>query len=134
MIFDQAIIGVINEFEKVTRAKVKDCFLEDGELVIVIMPGMMGLAVGTGGANIKRFSAMARKKINLIEFRNDPREFVEKLVYPVRPKEVRLEDDAVVVVAATMVEKGKIFGREKTNLKRIQKLVSKYFKLDVRLE
>lgn len=134
MIFDQAIIGFINVFERMTKAKVKDCYFDDGELVMVIMPGMMGLAVGKGGVNIKKFSARAKKKVKLIEYRDDPKEFVERLILPVKAKEVRLDDDVIVVVANNVVEKGKIFGRDKTNFKKIQTLVSKYFKMDVRVE
>jgi len=134
VIFDAQTIGLINVFEKVTGARVKDCFFENSTLVFVVQQGQMGLAIGRHGANIKKVSAMLKRDVKAIEFNPDPCKFVEGLLYPLRAAEIKHEESSIVIKAHDNAEKGKIFGREKTNLKRIQGIVSKYFDVVVKVE
>ncbi|MDI6737178.1 MAG: NusA-like transcription termination signal-binding factor [Nanoarchaeota archaeon] len=132
--FDMKTIGFINIFENLTHASVKDCFAEGDSLVFIIDTGQMGLAIGKGGANIKHASSVFKKEIKIYEFNPEPVEFVRNLLYPLKPKAVERQDNVVVIKASDTVEKGKVFGREKTNLKRIQGIVSKYFEIEVKVE
>lgn len=132
--FDMKTIGFINMFEKLTHAAVKDCFPEGDSLVFVVEPGQMGLAIGKGGANIKKVSSVFKKEIKAFEFNPEPVGFVRNLLFPLKPKDVVREDNVVIIRASDTVEKGKVFGREKTNLRRIQEIVSKYFQVEVRVE
>src|SRR3989344_5507207 len=108
----QEIIGFINIFEKLTGAAVKDCFLEEGKIVFVINPGNMGLAIGKNGSNIKHASAVLKKTVNIIEFNPDPVLFIKSLLFPIKPKEVKLQDATILIVPNDIKEKGKIYGRE----------------------
>jgi len=131
MIYDQKIIGYINVFEKLTRAKVKDCFQEEDSLVFVVQPGQIGLAIGKGGANIKKANNTFKKKIKIMEFNPSPEKFFLNLIYPIRPKEIKVEGEELQVTPNNNKEKGQIFGRERQNLKRIQDIMNKYFKLKI---
>ena len=131
--YDTRVIGLINIFENVTKAKVKDCFEEEDTLVFIVQEGQVKRAVGPGGQNIRKLSAMMKRKIKVIEFSGDVERFVINLLYPLRPR-TQLRDGALVLKAADSREKGQIFGREKTNLKRIQGIVSKYYKLEIKVE
>ena len=130
----QEIIGFINLFEKLTGAAVKDCFLEEGKIVFVINPGNMGLAIGKNGSNIKHASAVLKKTVNIIEFNPDPVLFIKSLLFPIKPKEVKLQDTTILIVPNDIKEKGKIYGRERTNLKRMQDIASKYFPITIKIE
>lgn len=132
--FDMKTIGFINMFEKLTHAAVKDCFSEGDSLVFVVEHGQMGLAIGKAGVNIKKASSVFKKEIKVFEFNPEPVRFVQNLLFPLKPKEVVREDSVVVIKTSDTVEKGKVFGREKTNLKRIQQIVSKYFDVEVKVE
>ncbi|MBU2637422.1 MAG: NusA-like transcription termination signal-binding factor [Nanoarchaeota archaeon] len=132
--FDMKTIGFINMFEKLTRAAVKDCFPEGDSLVFVVEQGQMGLAIGKGGVNIKNASSVFKKDIKVFEFNPEPVKFVQNLLFPLKPKDIVREDNIVVIKTSGTVEKGKVFGREKTNLKRIQEIVSKYFDVEVKVE
>jgi N utilization substance protein A len=127
-------IGFINIFENLTHAGVKDCFAEGDSLVFIIDQGQMGLAIGKGGVNIKNACSVFKKDIKAYEFNPEPVEFVKNLLYPIKPKAVERKDNLVVIKTADSVEKGKVFGREKTNLKRIQEIVSKYFEVEIKVE
>ena len=130
---NQEIIGFINIFENITGASVKDCFLEDEKIIFVVNPGSMGLAIGKGGKNINHMSSLLKKPVNVIEFNQDPVQFLRNLLYPIKPKEIKLVDATLVIVAADVKEKGRIYGRERSNLKRIQDIISKYFPVTLKL-
>ncbi|MFH1065455.1 MAG: NusA-like transcription termination signal-binding factor [Nanoarchaeota archaeon] len=132
--FDMKTIGFINVFENLTHAGVKDCFAEGDSLVFIIDAGQMGLAIGKGGVNIKNASSVFNKDIKIYEFNPEPVEFVKNLLYPLKPKAVERQDNLVIIKTSGSVEKGKVFGREKTNLKRIQEIVKKYFQVELKVE
>ncbi|MAG78060.1 NusA-like transcription termination signal-binding factor [archaeon] len=132
--YDQKTIGFINLFEKITRAQVKDCFQEEDALVFVVQPGQIGIAVGKGGVNIKKLTNMFKKKIKVIEFNPSPEKFMLSLIYPTRPKEIRLDGEKLILKTENNKQKGQIFGRDRSNLKRIQGILNKYFKFEIVLE
>lgn len=132
--YDMETIGIINLFERMTGAAVKDCFFVDSILVFVVQPGELGKAIGKHGSNIRKASSVLKKQIRVIEFNQDPCKFVASLLYPLKAAEVRQEDSLIVIKAHDNVEKGKIFGREKTNLRKMQEIVSKYFPVQLKVE
>ena len=103
-------------------------------LVFVVMPGNLGKALGPGASNVKKLGFMFKKRLRIIEFNDDPVRFVSNLIYPIRAREIVLEDDSVVIRTDNMRDKGQVFGRERSNLKKIQMIVSKYFPLAVKIE
>ena len=131
--YDQQTIGLINIFERITRASVKDCFPVDDTLYFVIQSGDLGKAIGKQGANIRKFSMMMKKQVKVIEFNQDPCRFAANLLFPIRPAEVTQDDNLILIKAKDSIEKGKIFGREKTNLKRVQEIMSKYFPVELKV-
>ncbi len=133
MIFDQKIMGYINLFERITRAKVKDCFEEGKGLIFIVQPGEVGKAIGKQGSTIKKVRFKFRKDIKIIEFNPTPEKFLLNLIYPLK-SEIEVRDDKLVVMTANSREKGQIYGRERENFKRLGKLIKKYFKLELVME
>jgi len=132
--YSMETIGYINLFEKTTHAHVKDCFQEGDRLIFVIEKGDIGKAVGKQGANIKKMSAALKKPVKVIEYDPEPVQFLKNLLYPIKPKEIRAEDDKLIIKTADTKEKGQIYGRERTNLKRVQQTLSKYFPHTIQIE
>ncbi len=132
--YDMQTIGLINLFEKITRASLKDCFTIDSTLVFVVNPGQMGKAIGKGGANIKRLKYKMNRPLKIIEFDQDPAKFAANLIYPLKAAEITQDDDKIIIKANNMFEKGKIFGRDKTNLKKMQEIMNKYFPVKLEVE
>tara|TARA_Y100000310_G_C20665613_1_gene807313 strand:+ start:1789 stop:2196 length:408 start_codon:yes stop_codon:yes gene_type:complete len=131
--YDLRLIGFINIFEKISRAKVKDCFEEEGALVFVVQQGEARKAIGKGGETVRKLSDKFRKKLKIIEYNNDPKRFVKNLLFPLKP-EVEFKENYLVIKSKDNKEKGQIFGREKSRLKKIQSIVNKYFKIEVKVE
>ena len=108
MIFDIKILGYINTFEKLTRARVKDCFVDEGILTFIIFQGDLGKALGKKGETLRKVSEKFKKKIKLIEYNSSPEKFTLNLVYPLRP-EVTVTDENIIIKSKNNFEKGKIF-------------------------
>ena len=133
MIFDIKILGYINTLEKLTRARVKDCFVDEGILTFIIFQGDLGKALGKKGETLRKVSEKFKKKIKLIEYNSSPEKFTLNLVYPLRP-EVTVTDENIIIKSKNNFEKGKIFGRDKENYKKLKVLIKKYFKKELILE
>jgi transcription termination/antitermination protein NusA len=130
---DQRMIGFITMFEKISKARVKDCFEEDDTLIFVIKEGDVFKAVGKGGATLRKVSDKLRKKIKVIEFSSDIKKFIHNLLYPGKP-EIEIAETKIVIKAKDAREKGQIYGRDRSNLKKVQGIVSKYFKVEIVVE
>jgi transcription termination/antitermination protein NusA len=131
--YDLKTIGLINIFEKITRAKVKDCFNEGEFLTFVVQQGEARKAVGQNGENLKKLSRLMKTEIKIIQFNKDPEKFVLNIIFPLKP-DTELKEKILILKPKNPKEKGKIFGSQRANLKRIQKLLEKYFKLEVKVQ
>lgn len=118
----------INLFEKVTRAKVKDCIFDD-EITFIIEEGNVQRALGENNSNIRKISAMLKKPVKIIAFSETPEKFINNLIYPIRTK-IELKDNKIYITEKDVKLRGKIYGREKENLKKIKTLANKYFKIE----
>jgi len=129
MKLDLKTIQNINLFEKVTNAKVKDCIFREG-LVFIVDEGQVQKAL----KGIRKVSSLLKQDVKVIGFSSEPEKFVRNLIYPVRAN-IEAKDMEVIVSVEDARMKGKIFGREKSNLMWINSLVGKYFKgFSVRVE
>ena len=123
-------INNINIFENLTGAKVKDCFSENGKLVFLVEEGNVKLAIGKNGSNVKRVSKVLKKDIKIIAFSAEVCKFVSNLIYPNKADEINLEGKIVTITVSDNVIKGRIFGRSRENLKRINSVVKNYFDVE----
>ncbi len=126
----QDTINNINLFESLTSAKVKDCWQEEGRLIFLVEEGYVKIALGKNNSNIYRIGKILKKDIKIIAFSNDVCKFVANLIYPNKADEIKLEENNVMIAVADNVIKGRIFGRSRENLKKINSTVKNYFKIN----
>jgi len=113
-------------FERVTRAHVKDCIRGDSQVTFIVAPGEMAKAIGKGGANVKKVTAMFKKPVVLIEYNEDPVVFVKSLV-KVKNTDVSRQDNNIRIQCADTRSKGQVYGRERENTKFIQSLLDRCY-------
>lgn len=118
----------INLFERITHAKVKDCII-DTEITFILEEGNVKRALGENNSNINKISKLINKKVNIIAFSESPEKFINNLLYPIKTK-IELRDNNIYITAKNLTIKGKVYGREKENLKKIKYLTQKYFKIN----
>ena len=128
------VIGYINLFENLTRARVKGCHPGSESLVFVVYEGDAGKAIGKGGENIKRLTSLLKKRIKVVEFSDDPLKFVANLILPSKA-DIRLEGEKTIIIEGRGAKfKQAVLGRERKNLKELQSIVSNYFDIEIQVK
>ncbi|MCD6590198.1 NusA-like transcription termination signal-binding factor [Candidatus Woesearchaeota archaeon] len=112
-------IKIIQLFEALTGAEVVD-FYRNNQLVFIVREGHMGLALGRNKKNIQRLREVYKQRIKIVESSNDLKRFIKQLLFPIKPLEVKIEEETIIIKAASSQDKAMILGREKKNLKAIQ--------------
>ncbi len=116
----------ISIFESLTSAKVKDCIVNE-QILFIVNENDMGKAIGKHGSNVKRIENMMKKRIRLVEFNNDVKQFVQNLIYPVQAKEIKEENGIVSIYCNDIKSKGILIGRDRHNIKFINDIVKRHF-------
>ncbi len=122
-------------FQSITSATARDCIVDEkmDRVIFVVNKGQMGLAIGKGGVTIKQLQNVIAKKIELVEFSDDPAEFIRNMLNADMVNEVKLSDrsdgskQAVVVV--DQKKKGAVVGREGRNAEKARLLAKRYFQI-----
>ena len=127
MKLDLESINYINVFEKITGAKIKDCIVENGRLMFIVDNGNISRAIGKNGSNVNKVKSMIKKEIVIVCFDDDATKFTNNLLYPLKVEDIKLEGNIINISVPDNYTKGKIFGRNKENLKRILTIVKRYF-------
>jgi len=127
-------IQQINLFENITGAKVKDCINDEG-LTFIIEEGNIKRALGRDNANIKRLESLLKKNIKLIAYSKDVIKFVTNLIYPIKPDNIDLKDDIIYITINDAKLKGRVYGRGRERLKKLELIIKKYFNIkEIRIE
>lgn len=133
MKIDITLIGYINTFENLTRTQVKDCFInKNNQVVFIVKYGQGSKAVGKKAFNLKKLERLINKKIKIIEFNDNPEEFVKNVIYPLKSPEIKLLNEKDLTIKTDSIHlKALLLGRDKANLKELQDIVNKYFKVNI---
>lgn len=121
----------LNAFGTLTGVSALDCFELSGEIVYVVEPGKIGIAVGKGGANIKKVEKLLKKHVRLIEYSSDPITFVRNAVYPLKIKNIYMSTkssgDKVLNIKADAKLKKLLMRESKKMFKLLSMLVERQF-------
>lgn len=118
-------------FETLTRAKLKDCFIDKLERVVfVVMPNNIGKAIGKKGINIKKIEDLLKKKIRIVEFDPEMNKFISNLVFPLKITGFRFEGGILTINGADTNTKGLLIGRNAQNLRNTESIVKRFFELE----
>ena len=129
MRLDARLIGYINTFESLTGAHVKDCFFQKGTiLVFVVLSGYLGKAVGKNGIYVKKISHKLGHHLRIIEFNTDAFVFVRNIFHPLKGFSTSMNNGKITISTHDRKLLGKIYGRNKTNLKISNEIIKRYFK------
>ncbi|HXG07573.1 MAG TPA: NusA-like transcription termination signal-binding factor [Nitrososphaera sp.] len=128
-------LRLLSLFQSITSATARDCIVDEkmDRVIFVVNKGQMGLAIGKGGSTIKQLQNVVAKKIELVEYSDDPAEFIRNMLNADMVNEVRISDrpdgtrQAIVMVDPR--KKGAVVGREGRNAEKARLLAKRYFQI-----
>ena len=122
-------------FESISGASVKDCIIdeEQGRAIFIVSQGQVGVAIGRGGRNIHTLEKMTGKKHEIIEYSDDPVQFIKNALKPAAVREVRVSERTdgkkMAVVTINPKDKGIAIGKNGKNAERLRFLAKRYFNI-----
>jgi N utilization substance protein A len=122
-------------FESVTGATVKDCIVDEPQsrVIVIVKEGDIGMAVGRQGKNIRLLEKMTNKKHEIIEYSDNPQQFIKNALKPARIGEIRISErpdgKTIAVVTVNPKDKGVAIGKNGKNAERIRFLAKRYFQI-----
>ncbi len=128
-------LQLMSLFQSVTGATARDCVIDDklDRVIFVVSKGEMGLAIGKNGATIKTLQGVVGKKIELVEYSDDPAEFIRNMLGANLVLDVKIneKDDGnkVAVAVVDPKKKGVVVGREGRNAEKARLLTKRYFQI-----
>lgn len=111
----------ISLFEKMTGANVIDSTSDEEKIVFVVKEGDIGAAIGKGGENVKNATDKFGKKIDLIEYSEDLKQFIKNIFAPIELEDVwvkKFGNDLVVYVRVHPRLRRAIIGDKGKNIDR----------------
>ncbi len=118
----------ISFFEKMTGAHVMDSISDDEKIVFVVKEGDIGAAIGKGGENVRNAMEKFGKKIDLIEYSDDLKQFVRNIFAPAKLEYVWIKkfgDDLVVYIRIHPKLRKSIIGDKGKNIDRAVSIASR---------
>jgi len=128
-------LRLMSLFQSVTSATARDCIVDEkmDRVIFVVNKGQMGLAIGKGGSTIKQLQNVVAKKIELVEFSDDPSEFIRNMLNADMVNDVKISDRGdgtkQAVVTVDQRKKGAVVGREGRNAEKARLLAKRYFQI-----
>jgi len=131
VILDQETLGLSLLFERLTRAKVVDCFQDAEVICFVVAQGEMGKALGKNATNLHRLQQEFGKHVKLMEHSSDLIEFVQNVIYPLKVEEIIPGEGTITLKDSNKKTKGLLIGRDGKNLLLTKRAVKRFFNVDV---
>ncbi|MDQ6723803.1 MAG: NusA-like transcription termination signal-binding factor [Thermoproteota archaeon] len=122
-------------FQTITTAVSRDCIIDEkmDRVIFIVHRGQMGMAIGKGGSNIKQLQNAITKKIELVEYSENPINFIKNVFNSDMIQDVKINErmdgtkNAIVVV--DMKKKGIIVGKDGRNVDKARILAKRYFNI-----
>ena len=138
-LLDQATIQIMQIFEQVTRARVRDCItgkvrdaIQEFELtVFVVEPGEISKAIGPRGAHVHKLEQLLKRRVKICEWSDDCSAFIQNLVYPARVANIEIKENKIFITPMDNPSRGQIIGRGAIMLRFYEGIVKRYFPCDV---
>lgn len=127
--YDADMMKIMALFESCTGAKLKD-YISNERLLFIVEENEVGKAVGKNGSNIRRLEELLKKKVKVVGFSNDIRQFIRNMIYPLQVSDIVQEDNCITITGPNTKTKGLIIGRDKQNLNHLTSVVKRYFKVE----
>ncbi len=128
-------LRLMSLFQNVTSATARDCIVDTkmDRVIFVVNKGQMGLAIGKGGTTIKQLQGVVTKKVELVEYSEEAREFISNILNADIIQEVqiseRMDGMKQAIVTVDSKKKGVVVGKDGRNAEKARLLAKRYFQI-----
>jgi len=132
IVLTEDTLRYISLFESITRTNVRDCMEADDKLVFVVEPGQGNKAVGKKGEHVIKLKDTTGKNIQVVEYSDDPAQFVKNVFHIYGPQKVEIEERGNITHATVTVDpaiKGRAIGKAGKNLRIARDIVSRHHEI-----
>ena len=131
IILDQEALGLSSIFERISRARVTDCFKDEDTIYFIISQGFMGKALGKGAINVKKMQQKYNKKIKLVEHSDDVVKFIRNFIAPLKVESIIQDGDVIEIKDSSKKTKSLLIGRGGKNLDLLKRAVNRFFPVEI---
>lgn len=125
----------IEELRILTKATALDCVIDDrfDRVIYVIRPGDMGLAIGKKGDNIRRLQNVVGKRIEMVEFSENPDAFIKNIFKPAEVTGIEHSPDngPLNIFVKQKSDLGIAIGKAGCNIEKARVLCRRFYGLEV---
>ncbi len=122
--------------QDLTGVSVRDCIVdeENNAIIYIVSPGQAGLAVGKGGANVKKLSKILGKRIEIVEYADNLEDLVRNLFLPARVLNIKLvtslNGKKMLYVTVDPKDKGIAIGKDGRNVAKAKTVLKRYYDIE----
>ena len=127
IIFDSQTMKIIMLFSNITQVDAKDCVLEPERIIFIVPEHQISKAVGKGGANVRRLEEALKRKLKIVEFNSDLKEFTRNLIYPAKAKDIVEHDGELTITSPDFETRGYLIGRSAHQLHSFESVIKRHF-------
>ncbi|MFP3219675.1 MAG: NusA-like transcription termination signal-binding factor [Candidatus Marsarchaeota archaeon] len=115
-------------FYSATGKSAKDCIIdeENNRIIFLVDPADVPMAIGKGGANARRASALLGKSVEVVEYSPLFEGLTRNALAPVRVLSIR-EENGKVVVKVREEDRGLAIGTGGKTVSKLKLLLNRYF-------
>ena len=132
IVLTEDTLKYISLFEAMTKTNVIDCMETEDKLVYVVEKGQGNTAVGKKGEHVIKLKDKTGKNIQVVEYSDDPAQFVMNVFHIYNPQKVEIEQRGNITHATVTVDpklKGRAIGKAGKNLRIARDIVNRHHEI-----
>jgi transcription antitermination factor NusA-like protein len=126
----------LNLFEKITKVRTRFCFEYNDYIMFCVPRFKLSQALGKDHKNIKRMSEILKKKIRILICPRsiaDAKRFIESILSPATFKEIKINNEEIVITAGNVQNKATLLGRNKRRYAEMKRIINDFFDREYRV-
>ena len=129
-VYDAELMKYIALLENIGNVRIKDLFQHNGMLCCVVDKNDVSILVGSEGKKIRKIQDMIHKKIKVVGYSSDIKDFARDIIYPIKVDGIEEDNGTLLISCDDRKSKGLLIGRGRQGLLNLQNALSRFFKVD----